>query len=242
MNYLKQLNSFYELLLSNPLNANSQCLYFSLLNINNKCNWKKEFTVANSTLMIFTGLNISSLQRARNNLIQKGLIKYQKGQGNKAGVYEIIKFEQQSEQQTEQQSEQQSEQQTDTLDKLKETKQKKIKKEIYKEKMEKMINDFTKNKNVSQALYDFIEYRESRKNSVTEKALQIMLNKFKNWNYNDAEIIEVLNESIMNNWTGIFELKQRIPQVIPIEEYREIDTSNMTSEEYLALVRGERNV
>jgi len=135
MNYLKQVNKFYELLLINPLNANSQCLYFALLNINNRCNWIKNFTVANTTLMTFTGLNISALQRARNNLIQKGYIKYQKGKSNNAGIYEIIEFEQQSEQQNEQHNEQQDEQQTDsttnntanTLNKQNKTKQKKEK-------------------------------------------------------------------------------------------------------------------
>lgn len=131
MNYLKQVNRFYELQLINSLNANSQSLYFALLNINNKCNWIKNFTVANTTLMTFTGLNISALQRARNNLIQKGYVKYQKGKSNKAGIYEIIEFEQQNEQQNEQQCEQQDEQQTDNttniLKKQNKTKQKKEK-------------------------------------------------------------------------------------------------------------------
>ena len=131
MNYLKQVNKFYELLLINPLNANSQSLYFALLNINNRCNWIKNFTVANTTLISFTGLNISALQRARNTLIQKGYVKYQKGKSNKAGIYEIIEFEQQNEQQNEQQCEQQSEQQTGSttniLNKQNKTKQKKEK-------------------------------------------------------------------------------------------------------------------
>jgi hypothetical protein len=141
MNYIKQVNSFYELLLTNPINANSQCLYFALLNINNRCNWKKDFTVANITLMTFTGLNMSALQRARNNLIQKGYINYKKGTGNNAGMYTIVEFnscvEQQSEQQNAQQSEQQNEQQSDskpnsttnTLDKQNKTKKKKKQKE-----------------------------------------------------------------------------------------------------------------
>lgn len=135
MNYLKQVNKFYELLLINPLNANSQCLYFALLNINNKCNWIKNFTVANTTLMMFTGLNISALQRARNNLIQKGYVKYQKGKSNNAGFYEILEFEQQSEQQDEQQDEQQTDNTANTLNKLNKTKQKI--KENKKEKNEK---------------------------------------------------------------------------------------------------------
>lgn len=242
MNYLRQLNTFYGLLLSIPVSANAQCLYFTLLNINNRCDWKKEFSVANSTLMGFTSLDKQALYRARNELIQKNFIEFKKGVNqNQAGRYKIIELVTADDTANNTADDTADNTAGDTINKLNKTKQKFLKKEI-KEKKAKMINDFTKNKKVSQALCDFIEYRENKKNPVTEKALQIMLNKFKNWDYNDAEIIEVLNESIMNNWTGIFELKQRIPQVTPIEEYREIDTSNMTSEEYLALVRGERNV
>ncbi len=127
MNYIKQINTFYELLPTNPISANSQVLYFALLNINNRCNWKKDFSVANSTLMSLTSLSMSALQRARNGLIQKGYIEYKKGKGNNSGTYLIVNFEQQSEQQSEQQIEQQSEQQTDnkvnTLNKLNKTKQ-----------------------------------------------------------------------------------------------------------------------
>lgn len=93
MNYLKQVNTFFELLLSNPLSANAQCLYFNLLNINNKCNWLEEFTTANSTLMGFTNLNKQALYRARNELIQRNLIEFKKGiNQNQSGKYKIVEF------------------------------------------------------------------------------------------------------------------------------------------------------
>lgn len=93
MNYLKQVNTFFELLIANPLSANSQCLYFNLLNINNRCNWSEEFTTANSTLMAFTNLNKQALYRARNELIQKGYIDFKKGiNQNQSGKYKIIEF------------------------------------------------------------------------------------------------------------------------------------------------------
>ena len=118
MNYIKQVNEFNELLQLNPLHSSSQCLYHILLHINNRCNWISEFTVANTLLMSYTGLTLSSLQRARNNLIQKGFIRYKKGSGNNAGTYKInllYEFDQQSEQQSDQQSDQQSERQSDHI-------------------------------------------------------------------------------------------------------------------------------
>ncbi len=131
MNYIKQVNTFYKLLSNNPLSSNAQCLYFFLLNKNNELGWIKEFTTANSIVMGFTNLNITALQRARNELKQKGYIDYKKGTGNNAGIYRIIELEQQCEQQPVQQYEQQNAQQTDsnmhTLNKLNKTKQEETK-------------------------------------------------------------------------------------------------------------------
>lgn len=221
MNYLKQVNKFYELLLINPLNANSQCLYFALLNINNKCNWIKNFTVANTTLMTFTGLNISALQRARNNLIQKGYVKYQKGKSNNAGIYEIIEFEQQNEQQNEQQSEQHDEQQTNsttnnttnTLNKLNKTKQNQTKhikkKETKKETdFDKLINENFSDAELKNTIYEFIKMRKTIKKPLTTRGLELMIKKLYELSTNVNEQIEILNNSIMKNWLGIFPLKK----------------------------------
>ena len=213
MNYLKQVNKFYELLLINPLNANSQCLYFALLNINNKCNWIKNFTVANTTLMTFTGLNISALQRARNNLIQKGYVKYQKGKSNNAGIYEIIEFEQQSEQQNEQQNEQQTDSTTNTLNKLNKTKQNQTKhikkKETKKETdFDKLINENFSDEKLKTTIYDFIKMRKAISKPLTTRGLELMIERLYKLSQNVDEQIEILNNSIMKNWLGIFPLKK----------------------------------
>lgn len=108
MNYIKQVNTFYKLLSNNPLSSNAQCLYFFLLNKNNELGWIKEFTTANSIVMGFTNLNIKALQRARNELKQKGYIDYKKGLGNNAGTYTLFRFDQQDDQQNVQQDDQQN--------------------------------------------------------------------------------------------------------------------------------------
>ena len=94
MNFVKQLNTFFDLLLINPLNPHSQCLYLTLLYINYRCNGTKAFSVANSILMSFTNLSVSQLNRARNNLIQRKLIRYTKGKNQRhIGIYEILELE-----------------------------------------------------------------------------------------------------------------------------------------------------
>ena len=242
MNYLKQVNKFYELLLINPLNANSQCLYLALLNINNRCNWIKNFTVANITLMTFTGLNISALQRARNNLIQKGYVKYQKGKSNSAGIYEIIEFEQQSEQQDEQQDEQQNEQQNDstanntanTLNKQNKTKQNN-KKEIKKEKetdLDKILNERVEDEELKNTFKDFMKMRKAIKKPLTTKGLELCIKNVFQLSENKDEQIMILNNSIMNNWQGIFPLKEEQKKELIQEQEKKYKASRMSEEEY----------
>ena len=78
MNYIKQLNEFYSTLDYKPLSANAIAIYMFILHIANKTGWIDEFKVANSTLMGKCKLNISALQRARNELITQGYIYYKK--------------------------------------------------------------------------------------------------------------------------------------------------------------------
>jgi DnaD/phage-associated family protein len=93
MNYIAEINAFNDWLLSNPLPTGAIALWYQIMSINNKAGWADEFTIANLTLQSLTGLSRQGLDRARNLLIQKGLIEYQKGTSNKAGKYRVISFE-----------------------------------------------------------------------------------------------------------------------------------------------------
>lgn len=94
MNFIKQFNTFFENILTEPLSSNAVYLYFTLFYINNKCNWKKEFTVANSTLMGLTSFDKNKIDRARNELKQKRYINYKNGKNQfQAGIYEILNFD-----------------------------------------------------------------------------------------------------------------------------------------------------
>ena len=92
MNYIKQVNAFYKFLPNNPLSSNAQCLYSYLLNKNSELGWIKEFSVSNMIVCGFTSLSRQALDRARNELKQKGYIDYKKGCSNQAGTYVIVSF------------------------------------------------------------------------------------------------------------------------------------------------------
>ena len=90
MNYILQLNSFGDFVTQFPQPPKALAVYYALLYINNKCRWRKNFTVANLTLQSFCSISRSELHKLRNNLIKNGLIEYDKGHGSHAGTYRIV--------------------------------------------------------------------------------------------------------------------------------------------------------
>ena len=75
----KQLSEFYSTIDYKPLSANAISMYLILLQIDCKTDWLEEFKVANGILMSkIKNLTISSLQRARNELINNKYISYKK--------------------------------------------------------------------------------------------------------------------------------------------------------------------
>ena len=75
----KQLSEFYSTLDFKPISANAISIYLVLLQIDCKTDWLREFKVTNTILMSKVKcLNISALQRARNELINNQYILYKK--------------------------------------------------------------------------------------------------------------------------------------------------------------------
>lgn len=96
MNYIVQLNAFYDRLELNPLNSSEIALWNALMSINNKTAWSDKFTVAASVLCNKAGMkNISKSSnffKARNGLTQAGLITWKSRKGNQAAEYTITKL------------------------------------------------------------------------------------------------------------------------------------------------------
>lgn len=91
MNYINQTNIFFRLAGSAELTSSARILYLALLNKNNSLAWIRQFTCTATELEGLSGLGKSSLKRSRQQLADKGLIKYKK-RGNKAPRYSIIEL------------------------------------------------------------------------------------------------------------------------------------------------------
>ena len=101
-----------------------------------------------------------------------------------------------------------------TLNKLKENKQNKtkIEKEKNKKKNEtefdQLINENFSDEELKSTIYEFIKMRKAIKKPLTTRGLELMIKKLYKLTTDIDEQIEILNNSIMNNWQGIFPLKQ----------------------------------
>ena len=74
--------------------------------------------------------------------------------------------------------------------------------------LEVIVEAYTDNKDLKETIIDFIEMRKSIKKKLTERGLKGILNKLDKIALNDFEKIEILENSIMNNWQGVFEIKK----------------------------------
>ena len=82
-------------------------------------------------------------------------------------------------------------------------------KENKKSNIDKIIEAYTKNDLLVEAIRDFIKMRSTIKKPLTDRALKGILNKLDTFTTNDLDKVEILENSIMNCWQGVFELKNK---------------------------------
>lgn len=72
---------------------------------------------------------------------------------------------------------------------------------------DEQIAEYTQNEDLQNALKAFLQMRSFIKKPMTEYALKLMLKKLDELGNTDDAKIAILNQSITNNWQGIFPLK-----------------------------------
>lgn len=88
MNYLTEILSFMDRVIVERPSTGQICLWHALMYICNKCGWKKNFTVSNSTLQLLTGLSRKGVYEAREALKAMGLIDFLPN-GTRATTYTL---------------------------------------------------------------------------------------------------------------------------------------------------------
>lgn len=74
--------------------------------------------------------------------------------------------------------------------------------------LKKCIEDYTNNQAIIESVKGYIEMRKTIKKPLTDKALVMVFAKLDKLSKNDAEKIEILNQSVMNCWQGVFPLRK----------------------------------
>lgn len=85
--------------------------------------------------------------------------------------------------------------------------------------LEVLIDNYTSNNELKDTIIDFLEMRKSIKSPLTDVGLKRMLNQITKLADEDSEKIEILEQSIINSWKGVFPLKEKKSKAHdPVEE------------------------
>lgn len=89
-------------------------------------------------------------------------------------------------------------------------------KEIKKEKKDKKDKDeknkerrFAPDDRLNDAILEFASMRKSMRKPMTDRAIELMMSRLNQMTINPLEQVEIINQSIMNGWIGIFPLKTK---------------------------------
>lgn len=80
-------------------------------------------------------------------------------------------------------------------------------KESKKASYDKIIDEYTTNEELRQALIEFIKMRKLLKKPLSNNALSLNCSKLSKLANSDYEKIEIVNQSVMNSWLGFYPLK-----------------------------------
>ena len=228
MDYIRQLNAFSNLS-AGILSSNEVNVYLRLFWWNNRCCWTEWFETTDSRLQIETGIvSPNTIRAIRNSLRQKGFIDFIPGKRRSPTKYKIIDLSQVTERlpssfmstidintdiNTDIKPDINADIKTDSINKHKRKTETKTKKEKQKEKACAFsLASYTQNAELLEALDGFVEMRKKVKAPLTEHALSLLLKKLDDLGRSDAEKVEIVNQSVMNNWKGFFALKQEVKQ------------------------------
>lgn len=87
MTYIELINRFWDLDTECSFSGAQTKLYFAILNYANRLNWKEPLSIPNTRLLATLGISKSALGKARQRLIDTGLIKYKHRTTRLAGLY-----------------------------------------------------------------------------------------------------------------------------------------------------------
>ena len=203
----------------------AQALYFRLFLINNRAGWTEWFGATNQRLMLEVGLNSAhTLIENRNLLKRLGFIDFKQGKKGQPTLYRLndmceekgalnaLNTAPQTALETASNSALNTAQETAHIYRQETMTKTKTKRNTKEKVLTSLLESYTDSAELQEALRGFVEMRKENKAPLTEHALSLLLKKLDGLGHSDAEKVEIVNQSIMNNWKGLFPLKQEVRQ------------------------------
>lgn len=101
INYIKEINSFRKYAYENYMSKDAVLLWYGLFGVNNDLHWQEWFKIDNLRLMGYAFIKReATLIKARQELIDMGLIKFKKGSKGHPSEYCLILFSEQQQNNT----------------------------------------------------------------------------------------------------------------------------------------------
>ena len=199
----------------------AQALYFRLFLINNRAGWTEWSGATNQRLMLEVGLNSAhTLIENRNLLKRLGFIDFKQGKKGQPTLYRLNDMCEEkgalnalnTAPQTASNSALNTAPQTARIYRQETMTKTKTKRNTKEKDLAVILDSYTQNAELIEALEGFVEMRKRIKAPLTEHALSLLLKKLDGLGRSDAEKVEIVNQSVMNNWKGFFALKQEVKQ------------------------------
>jgi len=93
MTYIDLVNRFWQMDLEFHFSHLEVHMYFKILDLFNRSGWRKVLSVPNSRFVAELGATEPSVIRARQRLVDSGLLAYSKGTQRKAGKYMLLYYQ-----------------------------------------------------------------------------------------------------------------------------------------------------
>ena len=197
-----------DLLRSENLKANTKILLLVIMSYESKEGYSYP---SHSRLIKETGLSKSTLIKCLKELEELGYITSEKaaGNNNKYFIDSSIKISSsKNDSSTKNDTSSSTKNETGVVLKMIHKNKQENKQKNNNSDLEVIVEAYTDNKELKETIIDFIEMRKSIKKKLTERGLKGILNKLDKLAVNDFEKIEILENSIMNCWQGVFEIKK----------------------------------
>lgn len=199
----------------------AQALYFRLFLINNRAGWTEWFGATNQRLMLEVGLNSAhTLIENRNLLKRLGFIDFKQGKKGQPTLYRLndmceekgalnaLNTAPQTALETASNSALNTAPQTARIYRQETMTKTKTKRNTKEKDLAVILDSYTENAELIEALEGFVEMRKKAKAPLTERAIKLALKELDKLAGTDEKKIAVVNQSVVNGWKGFYPLKK----------------------------------